>query len=209
MRTHRPTTSRDTISLADQPELLRGCFDALEQHDPGLGRIMATTAMIGLRSAEMEMLAVDAIDLVEGVIEPLCHSEYLKSSYRMDLVVLPIARITFPLLRCLVDEAVRMDRATLIEPDTTIRRWRHVREIVGPGLIRPLAMREVFAATAMEVCDDPMIVDHCLWRRSMRRLEASELLPSSNPRDLDFIFDGVADRLADIVLRPAFTTDPG
>lgn len=207
MRTNDHRNARHLLD--DDAALIRGCFDAMERHDPALGRLMATTALTGLRSAEMEMLAVDAVDLVDGVIEPLCHSDFLKSSYRIDLVLLPIARITFPLLRSLVDEAVRMDRATLIEPGTTGRRWRRVRDIVGPGLIRPHAMREIFALTATEVCDDPVIVDHCLWRRSMRRLEASELLPSSNPRDLDFIFDGVVDRLADIVLRPAFTTDPG
>lgn len=207
MRTNDHRNARHLLD--DDAALIHGCFDAMERHDPALGRLMATTALTGLRSAEMEMLAVDAVDLVEGVIEPLCHSDFLKSSYRMDLVLLPIARTTFPLLRSLVGEAVRSERATLIEAGSTGRRWRRVREIVGPGLIRPHAMREIFALTAMEVCDDPLIVDHCLWRRSMRRLEASELLPSSNPRDLDFIFDGVADRLADIVLRPAFTTDPG
>lgn len=207
MRTNDHRNSRHLLD--DDAALIRGCFDAMERHDPALGRLMATTALTGLRSAEMEMLAVNAVDLVEGVIEPLCHSNLLRSSYRMDLVYLPISRTAFPLFSNLVREANRMELSTLIEPGSTGRRWRRVREIVGPGLIRPHAMREVFAATAMEVCDDPMIVDHCLWRRSMRRLEASELLPSSNPRDLDFIFDGVADRLAPIVLRPAFTTDPG
>lgn len=204
MRTYDHDKARHLIN--DGATLLRGCFDALEQHDPDLGRIMATSALSGLRSAEMEMLAINAIDLDEGVIEPLCHSDFLKSSYRMDLVILPISRIAFPLFHNLVRGATRMECSTLVEPGSTGKRWRRVREIVGPGLIRPHAMREIFAITAMEVCDDPVIIDHCLWRRSMRRLEAFEMLSSSNPRDLDFIFDGVADRLAPIVLRPAFTS---
>lgn len=198
----------ETIRSTD-PGLVDRCFAALETHDPALGAIFGTITLTGIRAADLEQLPIEAIDLTGRTIEPLVHSFPLAQSYRRDLAVLPISDVAAPLLTRLVDDARAKGRPTLIPPATTLPRWRKVRESAALGNVPRHAFRELFAATLTGVTEDVDLIDRCLWRRCVDVAGENGLKVADDPADIAPLYDAVAERLAPMVVRPAFTAVPG
>ncbi len=92
---------------------------------------------------------------------------------------------------------------------TTLPRWRKVRESAALGNVPRHAFRELFAATLTGVTADVDLIDSCLWRSRVNVAVENGVMAADDPADIAPLFDAVAERLAPMVVRPAFTAAPG
>lgn len=195
--------------LHESPALLAETFDALDTHDPGLGCVMAITALTGIRAYELEQLSVEAIDLEARIVEPIWWSASLKASHRLDRPVLPIPDAVAPLFARLIDGAAAKRRPTLVGAATILPRWHHVRLVGKLGDMPRHAFRMLFAATLREVTRDDALIARSLGSGTTGSMRSPDDITAAGAEELRPLFVAVADRLAPLVLRPGFTKAPG
>lgn len=186
------------------------CFDALDTHDPALGRIMAISALCGLRVRDMGRMFPTAFSIGDRVIRPLFLSEDgSRTVLRKDLQVLPISEPAVAPIGALVDEARFEGRHTLIDAQAASYRWVAVRHRSGLPAMPMASMRALFAAVLTDIAKGVTETEVCLWRTPSDRA-AFDLDPKrGSVRHIQPLFDAVAERLAPIVTRPSISAAPG
>lgn len=185
-------------------------FDALDTHDPRLGRILAISALCGLRVRDMGRLFPTAFSIGDRVIRPLFLSEDGgRTVLRKDLQVLPLSEPAVAPISALVDEARFDGRHTLIDAHAASHRWIAVRHRSGLPTMPMASMRALFAAVLTDVASGVTETEACLWRTSSDRTSIDLDPRRGSVRHIRPLFDAVAERLAPIVTRPSISAAPG